>query len=114
MALQSALGSGTDSYLVETGISAAGTTQATATRLRSQISDVGTVAAGSGVVLSVDLTSGEEQRVFNSGANTLKVYPPSGMQINGLPTNQAIVLGINTGVIFTCLSSTKIFGVLSA
>lgn len=114
MALQSALGSGTDSYLVETGITASGTTQGTAYRLRSQISEVTTVASGAGVILDTDLTSGEEQRVFNAGANTLKVYPASGVQINGLPANQAINLPVNTGVIFTSVSTTRVFGVLSA
>ena len=108
--------SGTDAGLVETGITAAGTTQATATRLRAQNSDVGTVTSGTGVILSefLPMMVGVEQTVFNSGANPLKVYPPSGMQINALTTNAAITLGLNTGILFRSVSSTRVFGILSA
>ncbi len=115
MAVVNYIGIGSDSIgLVETGVSAAGTTQGTATRLRAQNSDVGTVASGAGVVLTELIAPGEEQSVFNSGANSLKVYPASGMQINALSTNAAMVLATNTGVIFKCVSTTRMIGVLSA
>ena len=117
MALQNVIGGGgTGSGLLETGITAAGTTQATAYELKAQNSDVGTVASGSGVVLNSLLPGmlGTEQAVFNSGANVLKVYPPSGMRINALTTNAAMVLGTNTGVLFRVVSTTRVFGVLSA
>ncbi len=116
MALQNVIGGGTDTGLLETGISAAGTTQATATRIRAQNSDVSTVASGAGVILNelLPIMPNTEQTVFNSGANQLKVYPPSGMQINGLTTNAAMSLAPNTGVLFKCVSSTRVFGVLSA
>lgn len=112
--LQSLIGGGVDSWQIGTGIVALGTTQTTAQQLFYQTSDVGTVTAGSGVVMNALIQPGMQQAVFNSGANALKVYPPSGMQINALPTNQAISLPVNTGVILTCVSSTRIFGVLSA
>ena len=114
MAFQMALGSGTDSGLVATAVSAAGTTQGTATTLTAQCSTVTTVASGAGVILHPLLASAEEQVVFNGGANALKVYPVSGMQINALPVNTAMLLGTNTGCIFKCVSSTQVFGVLSA
>ena len=116
MALQNVIGGGTDTGLLETGISAAGTTQATATQLRAQNSDVETVASGSGVILNslLPVMPNTEQTVFNSGANVLKVYPPTGMQINDLTTNVAMNLAPNTGVLFKVVSSTRVFGVLSA
>ena len=113
MALQNVIGGG-DAGLAGSGISAAGTTQATATQLTDENADVSTVAAGAGVALSVILSPGEFQAVFNSGANALKVYPPSGMSINALAANAAMTLATNTGVLFRCVSTTRVFGVLSA
>lgn len=114
MALQNVIGGGANAYLVAAALSAAGTTQATATELVSTDSEVTTVASGSGVALSKLLVPGEEQSVFNAGANALKVYPPSGMSINALTANVAMSLPINTGVLFRCVSATRVFGVLSA
>jgi hypothetical protein len=114
MAIQNVIGGGDGAYLSGTSISAAGTTQATATVLTAQDNDVTTVASGSGVVPTNLFSQGEEITIFNSGANALKVYPMSGFQINALPTNQAMTLATNTGVMFRCVSSTRIFGILSA
>ena len=99
---------------VQTAISAAGTTQGTATELSATDNEVSTVSAGAGVVLSSKLAAGDEQTVFNAGANALKVYPPSGMKINALAANVAMTLSTNTGVYFKCVSTTRVFGVLSA
>ena len=98
----------------ESGISAAGTTQGTATELTAAVSEITTVAAGAGVVLNASLAAGDEQSVFNAGANAVKVYPPSGFQINALAADAAMLLATNTGCIFKCVSSTRVFGVLSA
>lgn len=99
---------------VGTSISAAGTTQGTATELVNADNEVSTVASGAGVILSSKLTAGDLQSVFNVGANPLKIYPPSGMKINALATNAAMTLSTNTGCLFKCLSTTKVFGILSA
>lgn len=99
---------------VKTSVSAAGTTQGTATSLTTADSEVTTVAAGSGVVLSGSATAGDTQTVFNAGANPLRVYPPSGQQINSLPSDQHMTLATNTGVLLKKVSSTRWFGVLSA
>ena len=98
----------------QASISAAGTTQGTATELGAAVSEVTTVAAGAGVVLSASLAAGDEQAVFNAGANAVKVYPPSGFKINALATNAPMLLATNTGVLFECVSATRVFGVLSA
>lgn len=99
---------------VETSISAAGTTQGTATELKAADNEITTAASGSGVILSSSLSSGDSQTVFNAGANAVKVYPPSGMKINALATNNPMLLAVNTGCFFKCVSSTRVFGVLSA
>ena len=97
-----------------TALSAAGTTQGTATELTAADSEVTTVAAGAGLVLSASLAAGDEQTVFNAGANAVKIYPPSGMKINALATDAPMTLGTNTGCIFKCISTTRVFAVLSA
>lgn len=97
-----------------TSISAAGTNQATATELTSAVNEITSVASGAGVVLSSQATAGDEQTAFNAGANPLRIYPPSGQQINSLTANLHITLPVNTGVLFKKVSSSRWFGVLSA
>ncbi len=98
---------------VGTGISAAGTTQATATALTNALNGVTTVGAGAGVVLYAG-SAGDCQIVYNGGANPLKIYPPSGATINQLAANAPMTLAIHTACEFWFLSSTAIFGILSA
>ena len=99
---------------VATSVAAAGTTQATATELTAAACEVTSVAAGAGVVLSSQLAAGDSQGVFNAGANAVKVYPPTGMQINALAANVPMTLAVNTGCMFQCVSTTRVFGILSA
>ena len=94
-------------------LTATGTTQATALLLINGVSYVGTVSAGSGVVLFPG-NPGTSQRVYNAGLNTLKVYPASGAQINGLGTNNGMLLAPNTLCEFWNLTSTQTVGNLSA
>ncbi len=98
----------------ETSISAAGTTQGTATELKAADSEITTVSAGAGCVLASGLASGDEQTVFNAGANAVKIYPPSGMKINALAANAPMSLATNTGCLYKCISSTRVFAILSA
>jgi len=114
MAIENVIGGGANAGLTETGISAAGTAQATATQLKAEHSEVTTVASGAGVILSSLFATGQEQTVFNATSTALKVYPPSGFQINSLVVNSAITLAPQTGVMFKCISTSRIFGVLSA
>ena len=97
-----------------TALSAAGTTQGTATELTAADSEVTTVASGAGVVLSSKLAPGDEQTVFNAGANPLKIYPPSGLQINALAADAPMTLATNTACYFKCVSATRVYAVLSA
>ena len=98
---------------VSVAISAAGTTQATATLLIGGISWITTVASGSGVILNFT-NPGTSQTVYNAGANAVTVYPPVGMKIAQLPTNTGMTLGTNTTCTFWFLSSVQIIGNLSA
>ena len=98
---------------VGTAISAAGTDQSGATTLTNTLNGLGTVAAGAGVVLFGG-SAGDCQIVYNGGANAVKVYPPSGAKINGLPTNTAHTLATNTACEYWFLSATQFVGVLSA
>jgi hypothetical protein len=83
---------------VATGITAAGSTQGTATAISRQYNVVSTVTAGQGVVLPA-ATAGMRLTVFNTSATDLNVYPASGAAINSLAANAAYVLGGNTNAI---------------
>jgi hypothetical protein len=89
-----------------TSISAAGTTQATATLITSDLVLVGTVAVNSGVRFPTDFV-GRRIVIRNSGINDLRVYPSTGAQINELGTNVAFILGTATTLEFVGFSSTQ-------
>jgi hypothetical protein len=89
-----------------TGISAAGTTQGTATALTKSFNEVTTVAASAGVILPSP-EAGEIVVVANQGANALNVYPASGHSINSLSANTAQSLATDTRRIFFALSTSK-------
>lgn len=99
---------------VGASLSAAGTTQGTATTLTNNVNEITTVAANSGVILDPQISAGDVQTVYNGGANGLRVYPPTGAKINALATNAAMILAVNTACDFKCVSATKIIAVLSA
>lgn len=84
-----------------TAISAAGTSQATATALTAQINIVTTVSAGQGVVLA-----DRDATVMNRGTVDLLVYPPTGAQIEAYGTNAAVALPVNGAGNFIRSSST--------
>lgn len=95
------------------GISAAGTTQATARLLINGINKISTAAASSGVILqTADI--GTSQIVFNGGANPVNVYPPVGYSINSLPANSPAIIAPNTVCEFWTTSSSTLIANLSA
>jgi hypothetical protein len=73
---------------VGTAISAAGTTQATATVITKEINVVPTVATGAGVVLPTAV-AGMVITITNTSANSLLVYPAVNGIINALAANAA-------------------------
>lgn len=97
---------------VAPGLTATGTNQATAYAMTAADNEFTTVASGTGAILYAG-SPGDEQWVYNAGANALTVYPPSGSKINSLPSNGGAQIPINTACTFKCLTSTRWVGVLS-
>lgn len=73
---------------VGTGISAAGSTQSTATLLDKDINVVSTVSAGQGVRLPLAV-AGMVMIINNTSGVSLNVYPAIGANINSLSANAA-------------------------
>ena len=71
---------------VGTSISAAGSTQGTATAISKEINVVSTVASGAGVVLPTAV-AGMAITITNTSANSLLVYPATSGIINSLSAN---------------------------
>lgn len=93
---------GGSAQTVTTGITAAGTTLATATQLTAQQNIVNTVGAGTGVALPLTPAAGLVVTVKNYGANALKVYPNTALvQIGNSAAGVAITLGTLSTVTVT-------------
>ena len=85
-------------------ISAAGSTQGTATALTVDENVVTTTGSGQGVVLPTAASPyGRSITIFNRGANALLVYPASGAAIDGAAANAGISVPVNS--ILTVVSS---------
>jgi hypothetical protein len=77
-------------------VTAAGTTQGTATALTSDINIVTTSTAGTGLgVVSPGATSGKYLVIVNRSANAINVYPAAGHQFDGLGADTPISLPVN-------------------
>lgn len=98
---------------INDSISAAGTTQGTATALTTSINVITTAAANSGVILP-NPRGGSELDILNIGANQCIVYPPTGAQINNLSANAGFTLAPNTAVKVKKFSALRWMGFLSA
>jgi hypothetical protein len=90
-------------HSIDASISAAGSTQGTATILAKTINIVTTVNSGTGVVLP-SAVAGMIIYIRNSGANSLNVYPASNDAINSGATNAAFVQGIGSTLQFIAAS----------
>lgn len=95
---------------IATSISAAGSSQGTATALTASFNEVTTVSASQGVVLPSP-EAGELVLVANQGANALNVYPASGHSINTLSANAALSVGSDTRKLFFAVTSSKWYAV---
>jgi len=95
---------------IATAISAAGTTQSTATALTKTINIVSTVSASQGVRLP-SAEAGEFILVANQGVNALSVYPASGHTINNLAANASLSLAADTRRLFFAATSTAWFAI---
>lgn len=84
-------------------VSAAGSSQGTATALTKQTSVATAVAANTGV----QILPGTILPVINRGANPMNVYPPSGAQIGSAGTNNPVVIPVNSAATFSCETPTQ-------
>jgi hypothetical protein len=88
--------------ILDTAVTAAGTTQATATPLDALTSIVTTVPANAGVrLLAAGLYT---QTIVNAGANVLNIWPQTGMAIGvGGTANAAVTVnpGRSMGIVVT-------------
>lgn len=91
---------------VDASVTAAGSTQGTATALTKTYNIVNTASANQGVKLP-DASTGTRVTVFNSTAATIKIYPYSGESINDLSANAALSLGPEKGRDFIAVSATQ-------
>lgn len=98
---------------VATGITAAGTTQATAAALPAANNFIGTAAASTGVILPPG-TAGDEVFVYNGGASTVAIYPPVGGAINNLAANTAVTVATLKSAYFVYSSGLNSASLLSA
>lgn len=79
-----------------TSFTAAGTTQGTATALTANFANVTNNTINGGVILGAPF---ETTMVYNTGPNTLLIYPPVGGQFVGLALNAAFTLAAANSVI---------------
>jgi hypothetical protein len=93
-------------YGVSSAVSAAGSTQATATALTRPINNITTVPASSGVILPT-ATPGMRVMVRNATGTTVRVYPNSGAQINTLGTNVQLNLETLANIEFVAFTATQ-------
>lgn len=99
---------GGQNYSYQSGISAAGTTQATATQLPSGIYllEVDTAAASSGVTVPTCIP-GTQLVLHNNGANTMTIYPavannPATAAQDTINNATSITLATHTPIAFAC------------
>lgn len=96
------------------GLTATGAAQATALLLSSDVNEVTTTAASTGVMLPLGNSPGDEIIVGNFGASALSVYPSPGESINALAVNTAFSVAANGRAYFVKANPTRWMAILSA
>lgn len=99
---------------IATGLTAAGTTIATALDITADTNVIGTCAAGAGVQLP-QTEVGDSVEIYNGGANACTVYPDAtNVQINALAAGNGFLLATNTSCFCRKITSTRWIAFLSA
>lgn len=96
---------------VTTGLTAAGSTQATALAITADVNVFGTVASGTGAILA--FSDGARILVRNGGANALLVYAPVGGTMNS-SSNGSLSIGTAKNAEFISRDGRNWYSVLSA
>lgn len=101
---------------VASGLTAAGANNTNALQLTAVINEIGTAAAGTGVLLPAPIEPGAQVYVHNAGANAVLVYPgTTGAQINALTaTTGGFSVAAGGKALFTAVSATRWSALLSA
>ena len=100
---------------LQTGVTAAGTTQGTAASVYGDNVVVTTAASSSGVILSGPAFGpGDDVFITNQGANTLSVYPPVGGQINALGANAAFSIAAGKQTFFRSVGGNQFYAMAAA
>jgi TRAP-type mannitol/chloroaromatic compound transport system permease large subunit len=93
---------------VNDAVTAAGTTQGTATALESEWNVITAGAINTGVVLD-GFNIGVSTTAFNASGSAKNVYPPSGMTIDALGTNNPYSLANLKQQTFNQVSDTQFY-----
>ncbi len=99
------------------GLTATGSTQATAYQLATPSNEFTTVAASTGAILPAPggrVSAGDIVAVYNQGANALSVYPPVGYKIGLAATNAAVSVASGKSALFGARGDGNYFAFLSA
>ena len=80
----------------------AGGGQGSATQLTAYKNNITTVATAGDSVKMLPATEGVVQRITNSGAESLDLFPSTGNNFEGLGANVAIALGVGNSIELTC------------
>jgi acetamidase/formamidase len=99
---------------IATGLTATGSTQATAYALDTSNSVFTTVAASTGAILPAAALPGDVLEVTNLGANSLSVYPPVGAAVDNGATNAAKAVAVGKSCRFRKITDTLWVANLSA
>lgn len=91
---------------VNATITAAGTTQGTATSLLADVNVITSASSAQGVILYSGVP-GDDQWVYNDTLVDIRVYPHSGATVNQLSTNTAFVLAPKTCCHCKLINSTR-------
>ncbi len=94
-------------YSTNAAVSAAGSTQGTATALTKSFNVVTTVASNTGVALPTPGAAGYIITIINKGANTLNIYPASGGTIDSASLNAAVTLLVGSIATFQASTTTQ-------
>lgn len=98
---------------VNAAVTAAGTTQATATAVTADVNVVTTATTGQGAILYSGVP-GDSQIVYNNTTADIKVYPHTGGNVNQLAANSGFVLAPYTAVQCVLINATQWVAFLSA
>lgn len=95
-------------------LTATGSSQSDALLLPTTVCEITTTAANTGVILPANCSTSDVFTVYNIGASTLTVYPPTGESINAISANSGYSQATAKIGIYRKVSATRWCGGLLA